>query len=253
MSKAECDKRYNEKHKAEIKAQKHKYYLEHKEKTKRDVNLWISNNREKHNEFHVRSKRKLKAEVFSHYCGGGEPKCKCGVTELCILSIDHIAGNGAEHRREIGMEKRGGYEFYQWLKKNNFPEGFQVLCFNCQFRKRKIEMMAENQTHLKEVRARYVRSIKTECLDHYGGCKCSCGEDDMDVLTLDHVNDDGAKHREETGTRGFNFYMMLRKNGFPNDTPLQVMCLNCQFKKRNKNEERKDEQGADSVDAAVAA
>ena len=25
----------------------------------------------------------------------------------------------------------GGTKFYRWLKRNNFPEGFQVLCFNC--------------------------------------------------------------------------------------------------------------------------
>ena len=40
----------------------------------------------------------------------------------------------------------GGYRFYLWLKKHNFPEGFQALCLNCQFCK-----VAEN----KEAPGRY--------------------------------------------------------------------------------------------------
>jgi len=27
---------------------------------------------------------------------------------------------------------------YSWLKKNNFPKGFQVLCMNCNFAKGKL-------------------------------------------------------------------------------------------------------------------
>jgi hypothetical protein len=61
------------------------------------------------------------------------------------LSIDHINGNGAEHRRELKRTtggSTGGHDFYRWLKNNNFPDGYQVLCMNCQFIKK-----IENKEH----------------------------------------------------------------------------------------------------------
>lgn len=54
-------------------------------------------------------------------------KCTCcGETEYVFLCIDHIKGKGRQHRKEIGASA-----LYRWLKKNNYPDGFQVLCWNC--------------------------------------------------------------------------------------------------------------------------
>ncbi len=69
---------------------------------------------------------KVKSKVMEHY--GGECIC-CGETILAFLTIDHIVGNGNKHKKEIGVSS--GKDFYYWLIKNNFPGGFQVLCFNC--------------------------------------------------------------------------------------------------------------------------
>jgi len=75
----------------------------------------------------------IKIKVFTHYCGG-DVKCnKCPYTDIRALSIDHINGDGSEHRKLINKR---GIGFYNWLIKNNYPEGFQVLCMNCQFIKR---------------------------------------------------------------------------------------------------------------------
>ena len=52
------------------------------------------------------------------------------MNDIRALSIDHINSDGASHRKEVGNG------MYRWLLKNNFPEGFQVLCMNCQFIKR---------------------------------------------------------------------------------------------------------------------
>lgn len=233
--KKELDKKYRQKYKLAIKVRRHGYYLSNKDEIVRKVNAYIKVNRSKHNAWGTTSKNKLKAEVLSNYCCAGLKCNNCEVSDLGILTIDHVNGNGADHRREIfGNNRTCGYNFYRWLKRNSYPSGFQVLCYNCQFRKRNLELKPENPTHLQQVRAKYARSIKVECLDSYGGCECSCGEKDLEVLTLDHVNDDGAEHRRETNTRGNNFYHMLRKNGFPKEPPLQVMCLNCQIHKRNK-------------------
>lgn len=70
---------------------------------------------------------RLKREVMDAYGG-----CKCShcpETDLRFLEIDHIDGGGRKHLREI--ETGGGHGFYGWLKRNNFPEGYRVLCRPC--------------------------------------------------------------------------------------------------------------------------
>lgn len=76
---------------------------------------------------------KLKIEALSHYSAALE--CAwCKIDDLTVLSIDHINNHGAEHRKEILNDAHaGGVTFYRWLKKNNWPAGFQVLCMNCQW------------------------------------------------------------------------------------------------------------------------
>lgn len=68
-----------------------------------------------------------KIKVMEAY--GGKCAC-CGETELAFLTIDHVNNDGADHRREIG---KGG--LYYWLVREGFPEGFQVLCANCNLAK----------------------------------------------------------------------------------------------------------------------
>ena len=61
------------------------------------------------------------------------PSCACcGITDIYFLQIDHINGGGAKHREELG---EGGDRLVRWLKKNNYPTGFQVLCANCNWSK----------------------------------------------------------------------------------------------------------------------
>lgn len=72
-------------------------------------------------------RERVKDAVFAAY--GGYVCVCCGETEKRFLTIDHINNDGAKHRKEIGF--RGGIGIHLWLCKNAFPEGFQVLCFNC--------------------------------------------------------------------------------------------------------------------------
>jgi len=84
-------------------------------------------NKEKYNKLAREKALKLKLEVLTHY-GGGTPKCACcGESIIEFLTIDHINNNGEKHRKQIGS----GGGFYRWLKENNFPKGYRVLCFNC--------------------------------------------------------------------------------------------------------------------------
>lgn len=100
---------------------------------------WRKNNKDK---FHASQKRNYdatKLEVLTHY-SGGTPACKCcGETIIEFLTIDHIAGDGAEHRRKLEKQlgyKPGGNGVWYWAKKNGFPDSLQVLCANCNFGKR---------------------------------------------------------------------------------------------------------------------
>lgn len=70
-----------------------------------------------------------KIKVFEHYCPGRIECACCREDKLVFLTIDHMKGDGNKHRREVKTVSGSGV--HTWLIKNNFPVGFQVLCFNC--------------------------------------------------------------------------------------------------------------------------
>lgn len=71
---------------------------------------------------HARDKRRL--EVLRHY-SNGNPKCECcGENKIEFLAIDHVNGGGNKHRKEVK-------DMMLWLQKNDYPDGFRVLCHNC--------------------------------------------------------------------------------------------------------------------------
>ncbi len=73
----------------------------------------------------TRRRQDRREAVLSHY--GGRCVC-CGEDEQCFLAIDHTDGEGNTHRKEIN---KYGSTFFKWLIDNDFPEGFQILCHNC--------------------------------------------------------------------------------------------------------------------------
>jgi RNase P subunit RPR2 len=88
-------------------------------------------------EYQLAYRAKNKSAVFEHYAQNGEIKCaRCGFSDTRALSIDHINGKGAQHRKQIGKHHVGSVLFYSWLVRHDFPEGFQILCMNCQWIKR---------------------------------------------------------------------------------------------------------------------
>jgi len=69
----------------------------------------------------------LKLEALNAY---GGPSCVCcGEDHIECLQLDHIDGNGAEHRREEPKAKN----LYVWLRQRGWPPGYRVLCVNCNF------------------------------------------------------------------------------------------------------------------------
>lgn len=121
--KREYDKRYRLKHIAEL-------------RVKRRIAAQI---RRKEHPGEVRravreSHERLKISVLAHYNNGIVRCFRCGESRLACLSIDHIKGGGAKHRKELGV--KSGFNFYYWLRAHGYPEGYQTLCMNCQFIKR---------------------------------------------------------------------------------------------------------------------
>ncbi len=80
------------------------------------------------------SYRELRLTVLTHY-GHGKCACvRCGFMDIRGLTIDHINDDGAKHRKTREANNPG--KLCRWLRNNNFPEGYQTLCMNCQSIKR---------------------------------------------------------------------------------------------------------------------
>jgi hypothetical protein len=172
--------------------------------------------------------KQLKIEVLTHYSNNDIPECQlCKNTNIVCLSIDHIQGDGAKHRYFIGRH------IYAWLKQNNYPTGYQCLCMNCQHIKAKKNGEFNNQLPVDVVKSVYFKTYHQKrrlvVLNHYcgGDIKCQkCGQTNIDCLTIDHINNDGAKHRKSVN----NIIGWLIKNNFPDG--FQILCMNCQFEKQ---------------------
>lgn len=69
----------------------------------------------------------FRMRCLDHY--GNVCAC-CGEHERKFLTIDHANNDGAEHRKELK-----GMALDRWLVNNDFPPGFQLLCWNCNMAK----------------------------------------------------------------------------------------------------------------------
>lgn len=132
-------KNYYSKNRKEILIKSKKYYEEQRKRSHdwyyaniKRRRLYMDENKNKINDDQKKRRLKRRVIVLIHY-GGNPPKCVCcGETLIEFLTIDHINNNGAKHRDIIG---KSGHALYDWLIKNNFPEGYQVMCWNCNWAK----------------------------------------------------------------------------------------------------------------------
>jgi hypothetical protein len=97
------------------------------EDRKKRVSAYHSRNKDTTNNNKAVKRAALRRQVVTIY--GGRCAC-CGMTGLQFLAIDHVNGDGVEHR------KIAGQGVYHWLVNNNYPTGFQVLCHSCNFAKK---------------------------------------------------------------------------------------------------------------------
>jgi len=76
-------------------------------------------------------------------------------------------------------------------------------------------------------RERYRRN-RWIVLSHYGlECFC-CHEDNVEFLTIDHIEGGGNEHRRLLKSKGGqSFYAWLIQNNFPSE--FRTLCMNCNF------------------------
>ena len=111
------------------------------------------------------------------------------------------------------------------------PTNGMKACAQC----RKRAMLYQTRSYKKDPSRfrqrtkKWFDGLKNAVFDHYGGrCAC-CGISERVFLVIDHVNEDGSKHRKKLGRSSMNLYRDIINRGFPDD--LQILCHNCNWGK----------------------
>jgi hypothetical protein len=103
---------------------KHKDDPEWRLKRRTSARRWYSLHKRERNASAHDWHQGLRAAAIAHY--GNVCACCCESTYE-FLCIDHINGGGNKQRKQLGCSRN----FYSWLRKNSYPEGFRTLCHNC--------------------------------------------------------------------------------------------------------------------------
>lgn len=202
-----------------------------------DKKRWTGKRREKANKRRRESGKlqrdTIKNEVLSHYSKQTVGCAFCGEEEMEFLTIDHI-----ENRKEAKHPSHySGDHLYFWLKRNNFPTGYQVLCFNCNSAKefmKKVNSLSLTPKNISERNRR--KKLKIEVFLHYSWlvpkCAC-CGTYQINFLTMDHIH--GRKVNDNASNlKSRDLYAYLKKSGYP--AGYQVLCWNCNFSKDSRKD-----------------
>lgn len=206
-------------------------------------------------------RRALKLETIEHY--GGDCAC-CRINNANFLTIDHLSGLGNQHR--LQLRTRGGVNFYAWLKSQDFPSGYRVLCFNCNcaiglygwcphqqppvgildapipcgtsyaaaMKRRRFMAGKCTMCNLNPFRPGAYTCLdcamksKIQALVKYGDLSCACcGESTLAFLTLDHIECGGQRHRKSLKkAKGGTHFYGWLKK---NNYPegYRILCFNC--------------------------
>ncbi len=117
------NKLYRDNHKEqarEYRARNRSYFQEY-------CKMYWENNRVKLNASIRKRYNRIRVEVIGHYSNGKNECACCAENNIKFLSFDHIHGGGRQHRKKLLKY----FSFASWLKKQNYPEGIQILCYNC--------------------------------------------------------------------------------------------------------------------------
>lgn len=140
----------------------------------------------------------------------------CGEKEPKFLAVSQTSSLGTLLRRGLSS----GGTFYNWLIRNGFPAAFTLLCLNCNHGRHR------NKGSCPHTGVRYlVGEERARVIQEYGGqCEC-CKETEPFFMEVDHVYDDGYRHRlVQPGSSDINQWLIT--NAFPK-VGFRLLCANC--------------------------
>jgi hypothetical protein len=132
------------------------------------------------------------------------------------------------------MKNRLDYAHEWWHSKGKFIDRKK---YHSSYREANRTLINNKNAVLRPI---YAEAFKESVINMYsnGDACCKwCGQADVDVLQIDHINDDGAWHRGKWDKfmrgpmGGTRWYGWLRKHDYPGG--LQILCANCNMKKES--------------------
>lgn len=171
---------------------------------------------------------------------------KCGGLSRRVKGPCNICGVKHSRKRPTGLEA--------WYK---HPKNGKIICDSCygKIPRKRLCVECGNTSSTRWSRNEkgvichkcemvlYRRKVKLEVLTHYSKgkpicCEKDCDVDDIDMLALDHTNNDGASHRKKVGAiTGIFMYEWAKKNNYPK--MFGVLCWNHNIKKQLNRVKRK--------------
>jgi hypothetical protein len=158
--------------------------------------------------------RKYKSAYSQCLVAYGGQCAACGENDKSKLAIDHVNNDGGSYRA------RSTRSVALLLASSGFPQGYQILCYNCNWKKR-LSVTPRSMSR----KACYMRSVRDSVLQRYGGACAACGLTDRDCLSIDHIMGGGPAHRRQIN----RVELWLIRNDFPEG--FQVLCMNCNISK----------------------
>ncbi len=163
---------------------------------------------------------------------------KCGETFKALLLHNEVPPKFCCRACEQGVKsKRCGAcgktkPLKEWGKSRRHALGLQSQCYTC----RKVssrKYYVDSREKINE-RSTKIRIKKRLSLLSKLGKKCAnCGETNVTVLQIDHVNNDGGKERRDLNARGLTLPIMnAYLNGTYDIKRIQILCANCNFQKQ---------------------
>jgi len=168
---------------------------------------------------------------------------KCGKTPVVAghrcaecreKHLKYMREGYAERRLEIVRAER---ESRTCLRCGSARPSWGYTCDTCRMALRVEAIAVANQKarerhrdpKVREQVKRRIAKTKAMVYDKYGGKCVHCGEDRPEVLTLDHVNNDGHKDKMPNGKRRPVIYTKVLAAGCP--PTFQLLCRTCNWLK----------------------
>ena len=108
----------------------------------------------------IKYNTQLKIDAFKHYAKNDKIECNwkgCHISDIDMLTIDHIKNDGAKHRKQLRGDKRGNGGIHRVLKKLGYPKGYQILCWNHNLKK---EIMRVRKKQIQKFSTKYYNIMK---------------------------------------------------------------------------------------------